>query len=106
MNKKKSKLEQILSKAAYYSKKIDAHKKASESAKNEEISIEKNIKIENDLISLAKSLHDFQQKTISTLSDSYTKAKSKTDKGSERNKLNDFTQDLNIYSRRENSGIL
>jgi len=69
-----STLDSILKKAAAFSEQIDKARSLSNQLKGEKASLtEKEASLESDLFALVNSLHEFQQETISTLSDLYAK---------------------------------
>ncbi len=69
-----STLDSILKKAASFSEQINKVRSLSNQLNGEKASlVEKEASLESDLFALVNSLHDFQQETISTLSDLYAK---------------------------------
>jgi len=75
-----STLDSILKKAAAFSEQIDKVRSLSNQLNGEKTSLaEKEASLESDLFALVNSLHEFQQETISTLSDLYVKIQSETE---------------------------
>ena len=75
-----STLDSILKKAATLSEEIDRAHSLSNQLKGEKASLaEKEASLESGLFDLVNSLHEFQQETISTLSDLYAKVQAEAE---------------------------
>lgn len=74
MKNNESTLDDILKKAASFSEQIEKVQSLSKEIKEEKSALsKKETSLENDLLSLVQSLHEFQQETISTMSELYAK---------------------------------
>lgn len=81
MSNSKSTIDSILKKSASFSKEIDNLKNLSNEITVEQAKLsKKGFEMEEGLFALAKSLHEFQQETISTTTDLYDRVQSQTDK--------------------------
>jgi len=77
-------LDSILKKAATFSKQIENVHSLSNQIKEEKTACaDKEASLENDLFALVNSLHEFQQETISTLSELYARMQAEAEKKAE-----------------------